>query len=123
RCILSSRPVFVFSAPLHPQQRPLYSAYCSLLTVHRFRVQPMPVLISMLRAVNLVHHNRIKMETLRALYSSLKFDNPQTYLQSGHVIFKTREPKPNVVATPTQPGIEKKFPCRTDIILRTSAEL
>jgi uncharacterized protein (DUF1697 family) len=83
----------------------------------------MPVLISMLRAVNLVHHNRIKMETLRALYGSLKFDNPQTYLQSGNVIFKTSERKLDVVARRIQSGIEKKFACRTDIILRTTAEL
>src|ERR1700751_1985934 len=83
----------------------------------------MPVLISMLRAVNLVHHNRIKMETLRALYSSLKFDNPQTYLQSGNVIFKTSERKLDGVAKRIQSGIEKKFACRTDIILRTVAEL
>ena len=33
----------------------------------------MPVLISMLRGVNLGPHNRIKMDMLRALYESLKF--------------------------------------------------
>ncbi len=83
----------------------------------------MPVLISMLRAVNLPNHNKIKMETLRTLYSSLKFDNPQTYLQSGNVIFKTGERKLDVVAKRIQSGIEKKFACRTDIILRTTAAL
>ncbi len=83
----------------------------------------MPVLISMLRAVNLGNHNKIKMETLRALYSSLKFDHPQTYLQSGNVIFQTSERQLDVVAKRIQSGIEKKFACRTDIILRTTAEL
>src|SRR5580658_4769461 len=33
----------------------------------------MPVLISMLRGVNLGKHNRINMSALRALYESLKF--------------------------------------------------
>src|SRR6266446_5636200 len=51
----------------------------------------MPVLISMLRAVNVGGHCQIKMEALRTLYSSLKFENPQTYVQSGNVIFKTNE--------------------------------
>jgi uncharacterized protein (DUF1697 family) len=83
----------------------------------------MPVLISMLCAVNLGSHNKINMETLRTLYSSLKFDNPQTYLQSGNVIFKTSERKLDVVAKRIQSGIERKFACRTDIILRTTAEL
>jgi uncharacterized protein (DUF1697 family) len=83
----------------------------------------MPVLISMLRAVNVGGHSKIKMDALRALYASLKFDNPQTYLQSGNVIFKTNERKLDVIAKRIQSGIEKKFACRTDIILRTVAEL
>ncbi len=83
----------------------------------------MPVLISMLRAVNVGGHSKIKMDALRALYTSLKFDNPQTYLQSGNVIFKTSESKLDVVAKRIQSAIEKKFACRTEIILRTTAEL
>jgi uncharacterized protein (DUF1697 family) len=83
----------------------------------------MPVLISMLRAVNVGGHSKIKMDALRAVYASLKFDNPQTYLQSGNVIFQTSERRPDVVAKRIQSGIEKKFACRTDIILRTTAEL
>jgi uncharacterized protein (DUF1697 family) len=83
----------------------------------------MPILISMLRAVNVGGHSKIKMDALRALYASLKFENPQTYLQSGNVIFKTSERKLAVVAKRIQSGIEKKFACRTDIILRTTTEL
>ena len=83
----------------------------------------MPVFISMLRAVNVGGHSKIKMDALRALYASLKFENPQTYLQSGNVVFKTSERKMDVVAKRIQSGIEKKFACRTDIILRTVAEL
>jgi uncharacterized protein (DUF1697 family) len=83
----------------------------------------MPVLVSMLRAVNLGSHNKIKMETLRTLYTTLKFENPQTYLQSGNVIFKTGERNRDLVARRIQSAIEKKFGCRTEIILRTAAEL
>jgi len=50
----------------------------------------MAVLISMLRGVNLGSHNRIKMEDLRALYKSLKFEDPRSYVQSGNVIFRTK---------------------------------
>ena len=49
----------------------------------------MAVLISMLRGVNLGSHNRIKMEELRALYESMKLDDPRSYVQSGNVIFRT----------------------------------
>jgi uncharacterized protein (DUF1697 family) len=83
----------------------------------------MPVLVSMLRAVNLGSHNKIKMETLRTLYAALKFEKPQTYVQSGNVIFKTSERNLDLVAKRIQSAIEKKFGCRTEIILRTSSEL
>jgi len=83
----------------------------------------MPVLISMLRAVNVGGHSVIKMETLRQLYQALKFEHPQTYLQSGNVIFKTSERNPDLVAKRIQQAIEKKFAYRTEIIVRTTAEL
>jgi Protein of unknown function (DUF1697) len=37
----------------------------------------------MLRGVNVGGHNRINMTALRALYESLKFADPRTYVQSG----------------------------------------
>jgi uncharacterized protein (DUF1697 family) len=83
----------------------------------------MPVLISMLRAVNVGGHAKIKMEALRALYSSLKFENPQTYVQSGNVIFKTSERDLDAVAKRIQKAIEKKFGCCPEVILRTTKEL
>jgi uncharacterized protein (DUF1697 family) len=83
----------------------------------------MPVLISMLRAINVGGHSVIKMDALRALYTSLKFENPQTYLQSGNVIFKTSERNLDAIAKRIQSAIEKKFACRPDVILRTTAEL
>jgi uncharacterized protein (DUF1697 family) len=83
----------------------------------------MPVLISMLRAVNVCGHSKIKMDALRALYASLKFEDPQTYVQSGNVIFRTNERDLAFVAKRIQQSIEKKFACRPEVILRTTSEL
>jgi uncharacterized protein (DUF1697 family) len=83
----------------------------------------MPVIISMLRAVNVVGHNRIKMDALRALYESLKLQNPQTFIQSGNVVFRTDERGFARLAKRIQDGIDKKFGCRPGVILRTSSEL
>ena len=65
----------------------------------------MPVLVSLLRAVNVGGHAKIKMEALRELYVSLKFQDPQTYVQSGNVIFKTSERALAVVATRIQQAV------------------
>jgi uncharacterized protein (DUF1697 family) len=83
----------------------------------------MIVVVSMLRAVNVGGHNRIKMEALRALYESLGLRDAQTYVQSGNVVFKaaTRDlPRlPERIAD----GIERSLGFRPEVIVRTAAEL
>ena len=83
----------------------------------------MPVLISMLRGVNLGPHNRIKMDALRAVYESLKFEDPRTYVQSGNVIFRTKEKNSAALAKKIQNAIERTFKCSPEVILRTTDEL
>jgi len=83
----------------------------------------MPVVISMLRGINVGGHAQIKMEALRELYASLKFYDPKTYVQSGNVIFKTSEPNQKLIAARIQQAVQRKFACRPEIILRTTAEL
>ncbi len=83
----------------------------------------MPVLISMLRGVNVGPHHRIKMDALRALYENLKLENPRTYVQSGNVIFRTKEKSAAKLGKQIQDAIEKKFGFRPEVILRTTDEL
>ncbi len=83
----------------------------------------MPVLISMLRGINVGGHNKIKMDALRALYISLKFENPQTYVQSGNVVFKSKEQDLALIAKRIQQSIEKNFACCPEVILRTADDL
>jgi uncharacterized protein (DUF1697 family) len=83
----------------------------------------MPVLISMLRGVNVGGHNKIKMDELRVLYASLKFEDPRTYVQSGNVIFRTRAKNSPALAKKIQNAIERKFGFRPEVIIRTTEEL
>ncbi|PYT45056.1 MAG: hypothetical protein DMG45_02720 [Acidobacteria bacterium] len=83
----------------------------------------MAVIISMLRAVNVGGHNKIKMDALRALYESLKLRDAQTYVQSGNVIFRSNERDIARIAKRIEEGIERKFGFRPAVILRTAAEM
>jgi uncharacterized protein (DUF1697 family) len=83
----------------------------------------MAVVISMLRGVNLGPHNRIKMDALRALYESLKFEDPRSYVQSGNVIFRTKEKNGPQLAKKIQGAIQKKFGCCPEVVLRTPEEM
>lgn len=83
----------------------------------------MPAIISMLRGVNVGPHNRIKMEALRVLCGSLKLQNAQTYVQSGNVVFTSKEQNLPALAKRIEDAIEKKFGFRAAVILRTADEM
>jgi uncharacterized protein (DUF1697 family) len=63
------------------------------------------------------------MDALRTLYESLKFTGCQTYINSGNVVFCTRER--NLAALPEriEKAIERKFGFRPSVIHRTAAEM
>jgi uncharacterized protein (DUF1697 family) len=82
----------------------------------------MPVLISLLRGVNVGGHGKIKMDALRDLYVSLKLEDPKTYVQSGNVVFRSRSSDLPKIAARIQSAIEQNFQVRTAIILRTVEE-
>lgn len=83
----------------------------------------MAIVISMLRGVNVGGHNKIKMDALRALYESMRLRDPQTYVQSGNVVFRTEERDLVLLAKRIQNGIERSFGFRPEVILRAASEL
>ncbi len=83
----------------------------------------MPVFISMLRGINVGGHNVIKMDALRDLYASLKFQEPKTFIQSGNVIFRTSAAEEGALARKIQSAIEKEFGIRSEVILRSTTDL
>lgn len=83
----------------------------------------MPVIITMLRGVNVGGHNKIKMDALRGLCESLKFETPRTFVQSGNVIFRTKERPAAALARKIQDAIEGECGFRPEVILRTADEM
>src|ERR1700685_3126748 len=83
----------------------------------------MNVVICMLRGINLGPHNRVKMDDLKKLCTSLKLRDPQTYVQSGNVIFKTDERNFGKLRKNLETAIHKKFGFQTDAILRSAKDL
>jgi uncharacterized protein (DUF1697 family) len=77
----------------------------------------------MLRGVNVGGRNLIKMDALKALCVGLKLKDPQTYVQSGNVIFSSDEKDLVKLAKRLQDAIEKTLAFRPGVVLRTLAEL
>lgn len=83
----------------------------------------MAVLISLLRGVNLAGHRKVKMDDLRALYESLGFEDVQTYINSGNVLFRTAGRDHVRLRQRIEDAIESGCGFRSDVILRTPADL
>jgi uncharacterized protein (DUF1697 family) len=83
----------------------------------------MPIMIALLRGVNVGGHHKIKMEELRALCQSLKLRDSQTYVQSGNVVFRSEEANTLRLAKRLEEAIQRKFGFHADVVLRTAVEL
>jgi uncharacterized protein (DUF1697 family) len=71
----------------------------------------MPVIVSMLRGVNVGGHHSIRMDDLRALYESL------------NVVFRSEERSPGRLAARIEDAIERRFAFHPPVIIRTASEL
>jgi uncharacterized protein (DUF1697 family) len=82
----------------------------------------MSVVISMLRAINLGAHRRVKMDDLRAMCEALKLTDVQTYLQSGNVVFRAQG-DPGALSKRLEKEIERKLGFHSDVISRSVSEM
>jgi len=83
----------------------------------------MPMLISLLRGVNVGGHHKVKMDELRALYESLGFEDVQTYINSGNVLFRTAGRDLVRLRKRIEDAIESACGFRATVILRTPSDL
>jgi uncharacterized protein (DUF1697 family) len=83
----------------------------------------MPTYISMLRGINVAGHNQIKMTALRELFESLGFEQVQTYIQSGNVVFKGRKSSTLRISRNVEERIAKAFGFQVRLIPRISEEM
>jgi uncharacterized protein (DUF1697 family) len=83
----------------------------------------MPVLVSLLRGVNVGGHHTVKMDALRGLYESLGLRKVETFILSGNVIFTTQARDRMALAKRLEGAIEKKFGFPCDVVLRSAGEL
>jgi uncharacterized protein (DUF1697 family) len=83
----------------------------------------MPVIISLLRGVNLGGNKLVPMADLRTLCTGLRLRKVQTHLQSGNVVFLCNEGDAAKVSERIATAIERKFGFHVDVLTRTPAEL
>ena len=83
----------------------------------------MQIYIALLRGINVSGHKKTPIAELRELLSKSGFQNVQTYIQSGNVIFKSKEININLLEVNLQKAILSYFGFEVPVIIKTPNEL
>ncbi len=79
--------------------------------------------IAFLRGINVGGHRLIPMETLRQLFTSMGFERAKTYIQSGNVIFETREIDTNRLEKDIEKHLLQALGYEVPVLIRTDAQV
>ena len=82
----------------------------------------MTVYIALLRAVNIVGHNRVPMAELRAMLEDLGMRDARTLLQSGNAVFRSERRDGAGLERLLEGAIAQRLRVQTDVFVRTAAE-
>lgn len=83
----------------------------------------MPKYVALLRGINVGGNNMIKMETLRATFEAVGFENVKSYINSGNLIFETRKSDDVNLAKKIHEAIQKDFGFNISVMVRSIAEI
>ena len=78
--------------------------------------------VALLRAVNLPGHNKIRMADLKALVVGLGFEDVQTLLQSGNIVFTGGAKTTASLEQALERAAAKTLGLETDFLVRTAKE-
>jgi uncharacterized protein (DUF1697 family) len=84
----------------------------------------METYISILRGINVSGHKKILMADLKTLYTSIDLVEPQTYIQSGNVIFKINKKEScKQLAEKIEKAIAEKYNFQVPVLVLSVQEL
>jgi uncharacterized protein (DUF1697 family) len=82
-----------------------------------------PTYIALLRGINVGGHKKIAMAELRKSCSALGFEQVQTFIQSGNVIFRSSRCSPTKLCQTIEDRIRADFGFEVPVISRTVDEM
>ena len=82
----------------------------------------MPKYIAFLKAINVGGHT-VKMDYLKKLFEKMDFENVETFIASGNVIFDTKLKIQNSIKQKIEQELEKSLGYKVGTFIRTTKEL
>ena len=83
----------------------------------------MPVYLALFRGINVSGHNMIKMEALKKLMEAEGYNNVETYIQSGNVVFEHEEANRDKIAKDLEILMYKEYGHNVVIFILQEADL
>ena len=83
----------------------------------------METFICMLRGINVSGHKIIKMESLRNTFRNLEFQNINTYIQSGNIVFNSNETNQVELEHLIAKAIHKDFTYEVPVMVKSASQL
>lgn len=82
----------------------------------------MTTYVALLRAINVAGHGTVAMSDLRAAVSDLGFEDVQTLLQTGNLVFRVSSASEAAIARRLEEQARKRLGLRTAFIIRTAKD-
>jgi uncharacterized protein (DUF1697 family) len=79
--------------------------------------------VAFLRGINVGGNNKVDMKHLKACFEALGFENVLTYINSGNVIFETKEKDEGKIIKKIETAIEKTFGFPVRVVVRDSKNI
>ncbi len=79
--------------------------------------------LALLRGINVAGHSTVPMDTLKDCLTKLGFQNVQTYINSGNVIFETEATEQALLANTIELALLQTFNFPITVIIRSEKEL
>ena len=85
--------------------------------------QPTDTFVALLRAVNVGGNNMISMSSLKTSFERMGFTQVTTYINSGNIIFKSKELDPRKIETKLERMLANEYQLENKVVVRTLSEM
>jgi uncharacterized protein (DUF1697 family) len=84
---------------------------------------PLNVFVALLRGVNVGGNNMISMSSLKESFETLGFTQVTTYINSGNIVFKTKEADARKLEKKIEQMLSKAYKLDSKVVLRSLPEM
>src|SRR5215510_10264952 len=81
------------------------------------------VFVALLRGVNVGGNNMISMSSLKKSFESMGFTDVATYINSGNIIFKSKEADARKLEGKLEKMLSKEYQLESRVVLRSLSEM